>query len=274
MKALPYEDEAIDVIGKAQAGLGLSDKDLAERAGLTEDQLARVQKEAADEEALKAVGKALRLNVPALLRLASVKAPEQAPPDVDGVEQFTSTYFDMTVNAYLVWDAESGQAIAFDSGADARPMVEAIRERGLTLKMILLTHTHGDHVADVDRLLAELDGTFGTPADEPFQKAVAVNPGDKLTLGQLGIEARATRGHSTGGTTYVIQGLARPVAIVGDAVFACSMGGAKSSYQRALDDNREQIFSLPDETLLCPGHGPVTTVGDEKKKNPFKMYDV
>jgi glyoxylase-like metal-dependent hydrolase (beta-lactamase superfamily II) len=72
-----------------------------------------------------------------------------------------------------------------------------------------------------------------------------------------------------GGITYVIKGLDEPVAIVGDAVFAGSMGGGMVSYQDALQTNREKIMSLPDETVLCPGHGPMTTVGEEKNHNPF-----
>ena len=69
--------------------------------------------------------------------------------------------------------------------------------------------------------------------------------------------------------TYVIDGLDRPVAIVGDAIFAGSMGGGMISYEDALRTNREKIMTLPDDTVLCSGHGPLTTVGEEKKNNPF-----
>jgi glyoxylase-like metal-dependent hydrolase (beta-lactamase superfamily II) len=67
----------------------------------------------------------------------------------------------------------------------------------------------------------------------------------------------------------VVEGLARPLAIVGDALFAGSMGGAKVSYADALATNRREIFSLPDATVLAPGHGPLTSVGEEKIHNPF-----
>ena len=75
--------------------------------------------------------------------------------------------------------------------------------------------------------------------------------------------------HSKGAITYVISGLAMPVAIVGDAVFAGSMGGGGVSYEAALATNRKEILTLPDETILCPGHGPLTTVGEQKMHNPF-----
>src|SRR6266545_1259477 len=76
-------------------------------------------------------------------------------------------------------------------------------------------------------------------------------------------------GHSQGGMTYVVAGLARPVAIVGDSLFAGSMGGGNVSYADALRNNLEKILTLPDETIICPGHGPMTTVGEEKQHNPF-----
>jgi len=69
--------------------------------------------------------------------------------------------------------------------------------------------------------------------------------------------------------TYVIEGLETPIAVVGDAMFAGSMGGGMVSYADALQTNRDKIMTLPDETILCPGHGPMTTVGEEKRHNPF-----
>ena len=67
----------------------------------------------------------------------------------------------------------------------------------------------------------------------------------------------------------MIAGLARPVAVVGDALFAGSMGGGMVSYEDALGTNRKEIFSLPENTILCPGHGPMTSVAEEKEHNPF-----
>jgi glyoxylase-like metal-dependent hydrolase (beta-lactamase superfamily II) len=69
--------------------------------------------------------------------------------------------------------------------------------------------------------------------------------------------------------TYVIEGLAEPIAIVGDSIFCLSQGGAPEYYVQALENNREQILSLPEATILCPGHGPMTTVANEQAHNPF-----
>src|SRR5438477_221430 len=83
------------------------------------------------------------------------------------------------------------------------------------------------------------------------------------------IDTRLTCGHSSGGMTYVVNGLAPPIAIVGDSIFAGSMGGGNVSYDDALRNNLKKILTLPDETIICPGHGPMTTVGEEKQHNPF-----
>ena len=104
---------------------------------------------------------------------------------------------------------------------------------------------------------------------EPIPGAKLVRQGQVLSFGGLTLECRLTTGHSVGGITYVISGLERPVAIVGDAIFAGSMGGGKISWADALATNRAQIFTLPDTTVLCPGHGPLTTLAEEKAHNPF-----
>jgi len=83
------------------------------------------------------------------------------------------------------------------------------------------------------------------------------------------VKSYTTSGHSVGGTTYLIEGLERPIAVVGDAMFAGSMGGGMVSFPDAWKNNREKILTLPDETILCPGHGPMTSVGEEKRNNPF-----
>ena len=107
------------------------------------------------------------------------------------------------------------------------------------------------------------------PASEPVPGAETIEEGKHFHCGQLDIEARLTWGHSPGGMTFVIRGLARPIAIVGDSLFAGSMGGGSVSYEDAVAENLEKILTLADETIICPGHGPMTTVGEEKLHNPF-----
>ena len=87
--------------------------------------------------------------------------------------------------------------------------------------------------------------------------------------GGLRIAPKSTWGHSKGGISYVVTGLAKPLVVVGDALFASSMGGGMVSFADALSTNRKELFTLPDETIVCPGHGPLTTIGEEKAHNPF-----
>ena len=175
----------------------------------------------------------------------------------------------MAVNAYLVWDPAKRVAAAFDTGADSREMVRSAKHHKLDVQLILLTHAHPDHVADLPGLREETGADVFTPAREPVPGAEPIDEGKKFRLGNLQIDTRLTWGHSPGGMTYVVTGLARPIAIVGDSLFAGSMGGGNVSYRDALQNNLEKILTLPDETIICPGHGPMTTVGEEKQHNPF-----
>ena len=95
---------------------------------------------------------------------------------------------------------------------------------------------------------------------------------DFISLGSLRITNRDTPGHAEDGVTYIVGNWpedAPHVAIVGDAVFAGSIGGAKQLLALAREKIQSQIFSLPPDTLICPGHGPLTTVGEQKKCNPW-----
>ena len=266
---IPLEDTAADIIGKAQRGLQISDSQLAEKSGLSADEIRRARDGAIDEATLRAVAPVLGLHLDSLLKLSREEwTPESVEP-IAGLAQFNTTYGDMTVNAYLVWDPQSRKAAAFDTGADAREMLKRAAVEDLTFMMILLTHSHPDHIEDLDGLSSGSGAPLYAPEHEPVADATIIGEGDEFELGSLTIETRLTSGHSPGGLTYVVRGLARPVAIVGDSMFAASMGGGAISYHDALRNNIEKILTLPDETIVCPGHGPLTTVGKEKRENPF-----
>ncbi len=267
--SLPIEDDFQDVLAKAMRGLGLDIPTLATRAGVPESGVTALLKGEIEPALLAAVAPPLGLGQEALLALAVGEEPAPEPDFPDGLFRVNSPYADMTVNAYLLWDPGSSHAVVIDSGADVSELLEKIETRGLSVDRILLTHTHGDHLFDVDRLAEATGAPVFSPEAEPLPGVGVILPGSLVESGALRIEARPTTGHSKGGTTYVIEGLALPVAIVGDALFARSMGGPKISYADCLRGVREQILTLPDETILCPGHGPLTTVGTEKRWNPF-----
>jgi glyoxylase-like metal-dependent hydrolase (beta-lactamase superfamily II) len=266
---IPLEDNFSDVISKAQRGLRLSDTELAEKARVSSQKIRQLREGEFDELAVARIAPVLGLAARQLCDLAQGRWQPNNPGSVEGLERFTTNFHDMTVNAYLVWDPELRQAIAFDTGADCHTMLNSAKKRQLDIQLILLTHAHPDHIADLARLREQTGAEVYTPEDEPAPGAESFEEGKHWQLGKLHIDTRKTWGHSRGGMTYVVNGLPKKLAIVGDAIFAGSMGGGNVSYENALKTNMEKILSLPDETVICPGHGPMTTVGEEKKHNPF-----
>ena len=267
--AIPLEDNAADIIGKAQRGLGISDSQLAEKSGVSADKIRKLREGAFEDDAVERVAPLLRLDSTALRKLAAGEWSPEPVTEIEGLAQFNTVYGDMTVNAYLVWDPSSREAVAFDTGAECGGMLERVAAEKLTVKLILLTHAHPDHIADLRRLRNETGAPVYISDRESAEGAEAIAEGKRFRVGALDIESRLTWGHSPGGMTFVVNGLFRPLAVVGDSLFAASMGGGNISYEEAVRNNREKILTLPDETIVCPGHGPLTTVGKEKRENPF-----
>jgi hydroxyacylglutathione hydrolase len=266
--SVPLEDNFTDVIGKAQRGLEISDSDLAKEARLDASMIRKLRRGHYDELALFRVAPVLGLGARALADLAQNEyRPEMR--EIDGLAMFNTRYHDMTVNAFLVWDPKSRAAIAFDTGADCRSMLARVKKEKLIVKLILLTHAHPDHIADLSRLKKETGAPVYISEREATLGAEKISEGHQFNIGSLEVKALLTWGHSHGGMTFFVTGLARPIAVVGDSIFAGSMGGGNISYKEAIKNNVEKILTLPDETIICPGHGPMTTVGEEKAHNPF-----
>ena len=274
---ISLEDQLTDVLGKARRGLRLSESQLAEKAGVGSEAVEAFQGGKLDDaDSIARIARTLGLYAPALLDLARGEwTPGEVAPPPTFAAYNVPFGGDMTVNFYLVWDQESGRAAAFDTGGDCKALLDTLREKRLKLDAIFLTHTHEDHVADLDRLTAETDAPVYVSELEPLDGAHPIQDGDRFTVGALTITARLTPGHSPGGTTYVVTGLEPGLAVVGDALFSASMGGVPpEKYAAALAANREKIFSLSEDTVVCPGHGPLTTVGKEQRHNPFYAADV
>lgn len=267
---IPIEDFFEDIIAKSMRGRHISEGDLAEATGVNPDVLHRLCRgEFCDEPALVKVAEALSLD-PRALTMSASKVWRPRSVELEGLEVLNTPYRDMRVNAFLVWDPDSKVGAAFDSGTDSTKLVDKAISAGITIDNIFITHTHNDHIADLDRLKAACEDVcvYSNEA-EPWPGTHNFSEGDSFSIGNLSIKAFTTSGHSVGGTTYYIEGLDKPVAVVGDAMFAGSMGGGMISFADAWKNNQEKILTLPDETVICPGHGPVTTVGEEKRNNPF-----
>jgi hydroxyacylglutathione hydrolase len=266
---IPLEDTYADILSKARRGLGLDLDTLSSKAGVPSELANQILSGSFDEPGVRALATVLNLHPD---RVAAIGRTDYRPAEIplmEGLSQFNTPFEDMTVNSYLTWDPDSRKAVAFDTGADCDGMLDAIEEHRLKLELILLTHSHGDHILELDRLRERTGAEAWIGEKEPVAGARSFAVGRTFRVGALSMETRSTWGHSPGGVTYVVRGLSRTLAIVGDAIFAGSVGGGNVSYKDALKTNRESILSLPDETVICPGHGPLTTVGEQKKVNPF-----
>jgi hydroxyacylglutathione hydrolase len=237
--------------------------------GVDKTRLETVLTSGTDEETIGKMAKELELDVGKLL-VSARKEWIPNPLNISGIKQFNLPFGGMRVNAYVVWSKESRQAWIFDTGPMAEPVLDFLTHERLSLDSIFLTHTHPDHIA----CLEELKQKTGNPPVfvhklESLEGVESIEEGFEYVLENLTLKALHTHGHSVGGVSYLIDGLEKPVAIVGDALFAGSMGGGMVSYTDALRNNREKLMTLPDETIVCPGHGPMTTIGEEKRANPY-----
>ena len=271
MARIPLEDNFTDVIGKAQRGLKITDADLAKRAAVSLEDLAALKAGKPHDVVLRRVARHLRLSPAALETLAHNRWYPQQPDFPKGFAAFNSRYEDMTVNSFLVWDPRARIAAAFDTGATAQAMIDLIHAEGLTLRYVFLTHTHDDHIADLPRLAAETKAEVWASELEPapLEGAKTFKENVHFHIGHIAIKTLLTCGHSPGMTTFYVTGLSWPLAIVGDAIFASSMGGSASHFVDQFRNNKEKILTLPRDTVLAPGHGPLTTLAQEKQHNPF-----
>jgi len=265
---IPLEDLFEDIIGKAQRGLKLSDDEVAAKAGLASPTLNRLRTGSGTRAEVEALARALALK-PEPLWESFQRSWEPEAVSVEGLEQVNTDMLGFTVNTYLVWDPSSRSCALFDAGIEPVTLFTIRDQRNLKFESIFITHTHEDHVAALKEIAAKTSARVFGPSRESVSGATSVQEGDRFEIGNLKVEARLTNGHSPGGISYIIEGLSVPVAIVGDSLFAASMGGGNVSYQDAVRNNLEKILTLPDETIICPGHGPMTTVGEEKQHNPF-----
>jgi hydroxyacylglutathione hydrolase len=268
MRAGKLEDEFGDIVGKARRGLGLTTQQLAAAAQLSPEQVVAIEayRLTPDRDGIARIGAALKLDGAKLAVIALdgwLPTPKELPR-WGNLAMITSDYGSGIVNCYLQWDEDRNAAL-FDTGVDADAVLRIITAERLELRCIFITHSHSDHVGALRHFNAKYPKapTVGGPSGDP---ALPV-----YKIGALRVQALNTPGHSRDGVTYVIgrRGERPPVAHVGDSLFAGSLGGANYSYDALLNNVREHILSLPDDTLLCPGHGPVTTVAEEKTHNPF-----
>lgn len=267
---IPLEDGYQDILGKAQRGLSLSSEVLAREAAVPLDDYNRVRSGEFNEEIVRKVAPLLQLHPDRLVAIAKGEYhPKQHHPP--GLDRATTAFDGGTVNAYAVWDPATKEAALFDTGTDAGPLLQIVREHGLKAKYLFITHIHNDHIAELPNVIRETGVPAYVHQSTDIGGVKTFEWGRVFPLGGLTVETRQTTGHCDGGTTYVVSGpaLEVPIAVVGDALFAGSIGGGMVSYDDALKTDRQSLFTLPDQTVVASGHGPLTTIGKEKENNPF-----
>ena len=272
---MQLEDHLGDIIRKARKMSDVSAASAATAAGLSENELAALETsgQTAQKINLTLLAKTLGLHPRKLAGIAGGWLP--AKTDLRcwrELRVFTTAAGELTVNAFLAWDAATRDAALFDTGAEARPVLDCMAENHLQLRHIFITHSHWDHVEALPEFRKAFpqaqvhSGAIDAPAAQRNQ------PGDVIPLGGLRVTHRETPGHAMDGVTYLIDGWpdgASTVAVVGDTIFAGSMGNGNGQWDLARKKIREHILSLPPGTLLCPGHGPLTSVAQEAEHNPF-----
>lgn len=193
-------------------------------------------------------------------------------------------------NCSIVWCEQTNKAAIVDPGGDADRIAEAVTETGVDVEKVLLTHGHIDHAAAATEIAEKYGVEIEGPgeADAPFLKSlpeqgekwgIAARPaeparwlaqGDEVTVGELTFEVRHCPGHTPGHVIFLYQ--AQKIAIVGDVIFQGSIGRTDlpmGDHEQLLASIRDQVLTLEDDWGFLPGHGPTSSVGQERRSNPF-----
>jgi glyoxylase-like metal-dependent hydrolase (beta-lactamase superfamily II) len=271
---MTLEDHVGDIIRKARQATNVSKEAVAQAGGITVAQLAEIEDSGATpaKPDLGAIAHLVGLNGTKLEQIANGWLPKGVDPGRWREVRQIQTAQRLTVNCYLMWDEATREAALFDTGWDAKEVFDLVDQRQLQLKHLFITHSHEDHIAAIGQVRERFPKIrlHSSSKNAPPEQRNRAN--DFIHLGNLRITNRDTPGHAEDGVTYVIGNFpedAPNVAVVGDCIFAGSIGRGFISTELLKQKIREQIFSLPEDTLICPGHGPLTTVALEKENNPF-----
>src|SRR5262245_6972577 len=193
-------------------------------------------------------------------------------------------------NCSIIGDAASRECMVIDPGAEIERIMAVIQERGLTVKQIVITHGHIDHIAGAmqlkrltgapilmnkndDQQLKLLDvqaAWIGLPTPGEVKIDQSISSGDTVKAGNLEATVMLTPGHTEG--SACLHFAAEKKLIAGDTLFAGSIGRTDlpgGSFEKILKSLHHTVLSLPDETVVIPGHGPLTSIGAERETNPF-----
>jgi hydroxyacylglutathione hydrolase len=194
-------------------------------------------------------------------------------------------------NCSVIHCEKTNKGAVVDPGGDLDEVLEHIREEGIEIDKIMLTHAHIDHAGATSTLAKELGvpiigphkddefliqalamqgQMFGLPHAEPFVPSHWLAQGDAVMVGELRFEVRHCPGHTPGHVIFYND--VHKLAIVGDVLFDGSIGRTdlpRGDHDTLLRSIKEQLLTLPDDTTFLPGHGPTSTIGEQRRRNPF-----
>lgn len=254
------EDDFTYVLRKAFKGLALSPSEAALLACLPETEVLALSRGHFSAATARKLAPCLGLNSEAL---ASHAAYLPEPLTLKGISRLDMPFEHERVNAWLIHHGAT--TLLFDTGYLPGSCIDAVANS--IPQHLFITHSHADHVGGIPDFVSR--GLI--PQGASISQAQPMHPGDCVIAGSLSIRACDLSGHAEPALGYFIDGFLHPILITGDALFAGSIGGCATPqiYQDALNRLREVLADLCDSTILLPGHGPATTLGEERKHNPF-----
>ena len=253
---MSLEDEFSDVIAKAMSGLEIETSELAERAGVEVSEISGLLQGDLSAAVVRKICPVLGLDPDALLALPNYLPKPLAIP---GITRIELPFRQWTVNAWLV--EMDGTRLLFDTGFGNRDIFRKADMENLA--SVFITHDHPDHIGGA----AALDAAGAT-----IIPVAAAKKAGEFIFGKLNIRVVDLAGHKDPAAGYFIEGLERQLLVVGDALFAGSMGRCHSrkSYDLAFDTINSALSEAEADCVILPGHGPATTLAEELNSNPFK----
>jgi len=275
---IQLEDHAGEIIRKARALRNVSLGDAADAGGVSSLELLEFEQTGKCDRPIDflSLGRLLSLSPKAIQKIAEGWRPE--PVDLSpwqAIRMFTSVKYGNVSNSYLVWDEFTKDGGVFDTGWESTSLIDFAHNHQIRIRFIFLTHRHQDHTTGLSEILKAYPGaTVYEPKyyGEELSVSYWQNEDETIMVGQLRVQPIPLPGHTGESAIFVVDGWANKAPAVvfsGDSLFCGSIGKGYYSWQMLFDGVKCKIFSLPLDTLICPGHGPLTTVGREMVCNPF-----
>ncbi len=277
MSYTTLEDFFGDIVGKAMRGLGIDATELGAKSGLSAADIGRITSYdlSPNAETIRRLASALSLDGDKLVRVAGGWVPDGGNDPFESERMSVHRVIlsaGMEVNAYVFKCKDSGQGALVDAGGEPDRIRDLIEATGVRISHILLTHGHGDHVGAVSKM-KDLTGAkvYCSKADSGMlgsnEVDVQVADGWETKIGSLHMKAFELPGHTAGGIGFLAD---EASFFSGDALFAGSLGGARgAAYTLQIQCVQQKVLKLGEDTKIFPGHGPITTVGQEIENNPY-----